>query len=184
MEKRTNLFFLFFFSWLIVLSQEQDEIYLLDSITVNKEPSTKSPTKAALYSAVLPGMVQLYNKTAWKTPLVWGLIGAGAGFISFYQNEYNDYKSAFKSELNGEAHQFSDLGLSAESLAQSQVDLKRFRDYAIAITTLVYVLNVLDAAVDAHLFEVRNDKDLQISPGLKEYGTGRLAPSLGLIYTF
>lgn len=192
------LFFLFFLLPNFFFAQEdenstrQKEQKTLTIENIRKdfslsEPKTKSPTKAALYSAILPGLGQVYNQRYWKAPIVWGLLGTSVSFVSFFQNQHDDLREAFIAELNGEEHQFSDIGLSADTLGQAQADEKRSRDYAIAITTLIYILNILDAAIDAHLFEVRQDKDLTIQPttvtGFGQLGFGQL-PGVGVSYRF
>ena len=111
-----------------------------------------NPTKAGLYSAVLPGLGQYYNKKYWKIPIVWGGIGTGIGITLWNQKQYNRYRDAFIAQLNGQTHEFSDIpGITAEALGRTQDRAKRQRDYAIAITGLVYILNIVDAVVDAHL---------------------------------
>ena len=67
-----------------------------------------SPAKAGLYSAVLPGLGQYYNKKYWKIPLVWGAVGTGVGIALWNQKQYEKYRNAFVAELNGLPHEFSD----------------------------------------------------------------------------
>ncbi len=124
-----------------------------------------SPTKAGLYSAVLPGLGQYYNKKYWKIPIVWGAIGTGVGIVLWNEKQYTRYRNAYVAELNGLPHEFSDIsGVTAEVLGRTQDRAKRQRDYAIAITGLIYVLGIVDAVVDAHLYEQRNDPDLALKP--------------------
>ncbi|WOC50975.1 hypothetical protein BPO_0328 [Bergeyella porcorum] len=124
-----------------------------------------SPTKAGLYSAVLPGLGQYYNKKYWKIPIVWGAIGTGVGIVLWNEKQYNRYRNAFVAELNGLPHEFSDIfWVTADVLGRTQDRAKRQRDYAIAITGLIYVLGIVDAVVDAHLYEQRNDPDLALKP--------------------
>lgn len=124
-----------------------------------------SPTKAGLYSAVLPGLGQYYNKKYWKIPIVWGAIGTGAGIVLWNEKQYTRYRNAYVAELNGLPHEFSDIsGVTADVLGRTQDRAKRQRDYAIAITGLIYVLGIVDAVVDAHLYEQRNDPDLALKP--------------------
>ena len=124
-----------------------------------------NPTKAGLYSAVLPGLGQYYNKKYWKIPIVWGGIGTGVGVVLWNQKQYNRYRDAFIAQLNGQPHEFSDIaGISAEALGRTQDRAKRQRDYAIAITGWVYILNIVDVVVDAHLYEGRKDPDLALKP--------------------
>lgn len=146
-----------------------------------------SPTKAGLYSAVLPGLGQYYNKKYWKIPIVLGGIGTGVGFTLYFDKSYKRYRNAFIAELNGVPHEFSSNPLiTKEVLGNFQDTQKRSRDYAIAITSLVYILNIVDAVVDAHLYEGRNDPDLAVMPAIlqDEYGFGTAKAGLTLNYKF
>ena len=146
-----------------------------------------NPTKAGLYSAILPGLGQYYNKKYWKIPIVLGGIGTGVGVTLFNQGQYNRYREAFVAELNGQPHEFSDLpGVTVEALGRTQDRAKRQRDYAIAVTALVYILNIVDAVVDAHLYEGRKDPDLALQPTLifDEFGKQNSKAGLSLSYNF
>ncbi|MRJ08793.1 hypothetical protein EDL99_07940 [Ornithobacterium rhinotracheale] len=160
----------------------QDSIYIsqpLDSVQVFK----KNPMKAALYSAVLPGLGQIYNKRYWKAPIVWGLIGTGVGITLWYQKSYHEYRDAYIAELNGKPNKYHGI-YTKEVLAQAQDYQKRNRDYAIALTIVAYAVNILDATVDAHLYEVRKDKDLKIKPvTIYSPSTNELKPGLALSFT-
>ena len=146
-----------------------------------------NPTKAGLYSAVLPGLGQYYNKKYWKIPIVWGGIGTGVGVVLWNQKQYNRYRDAFIAQLNGQTHEFSDIpGITAEALGRTQDRAKRQRDYAIAVTGLVYILNIVDAVVDAHLYEGRKDPDLALKPTViyDEFGKQNSKAGLSLSYNF
>ena len=124
-----------------------------------------SPAKAGLYSAVLPGLGQFYNKKYWKIPIVWGAVGTGIGIALWNDKQYKRYRNAFVSELNGLPHEFSNInGVDKIVLGNAQDRSKRQRDYAIGISALIYILNIVDAVVDAHLYEGRHDSDLAITP--------------------
>lgn len=124
-----------------------------------------SPSKAGLYSAVLPGLGQFYNKKYWKIPLVWGAVGTGVGIAIWNDKNYKRYRNAFVSELNGLPHEFDAInGVDKTVLGNAQDRFKRQRDYAIGIAALIYILNIVDAVVDAHLYEGRNDPDLALRP--------------------
>lgn len=124
-----------------------------------------SPAKAGLYSAVLPGLGQFYNKKYWKIPLVWGAVGTGIGVALWNDKQYKRYRNAFVAELNGLPHEFSNInGVDKTVLGNAQDRSKRQRDYAIGISALIYILNIVDAVVDAHLYEGRHDSDLAITP--------------------
>lgn len=140
-----------------------------------------NPTKAGLYSAVLPGLGQYYNKKYWKIPIALGGIGTGVGITLWNEKQYKRYRNAFIAQLNGQQHEFSDIpGITKEALGRAQDRMKRQRDYAIGITALVYVLNIVDAVVDAHLYEGRNDPDLVFSPAVIQDQFGLQSGKAGL----
>lgn len=160
------LFLLFFVS--LTFAQENPAVQ--DSAVVTEgtfmsggEIGSKNPLKASLYSAVIPGLGQVYNEKIWKVPLVWGLIGTGIGFTVHYNERHQYFRDAFIAELNGEPHDYSGI-FDANRLGTIQDDMRRNRDYAIALTIVAYALNILDATVDAHLYDVRKDRDLSLDP--------------------
>ncbi|MCX8532946.1 DUF5683 domain-containing protein [Chryseobacterium luquanense] len=127
-----------------------------------------NPTKAGLYSAVLPGLGQVYNKKYWKVPIVLGAVGTGAGIAVWNQNQYEKYREYYIAKLNGAPNDFLKRNptLDATALGNAQDRMKRQRDYAIAITGLIYILGIVDAVVDAHLYEGRKDPDLTFAPAV------------------
>ena len=170
--------------------QTPSEIEVLTDIKESNAPSKVmkfNPTKAGLYSAILPGLGQYYNKKYWKIPIVWGAIGTGVGVTIWNQKQYNRYRDAFVAELNGQEHEFSDIpGVNKEVLGRTQDRVKRQRDYAIAITGLIYILGIVDAVVDAHLYEGRKDPDLALKPTIifDESGNSNSKAGLSLSYNF
>lgn len=147
-----------------------------------------NPTKAGLYSAVLPGLGQYYNKKYWKIPIVWGAVGTGVGIAMWNDKQYKKYREYYIAKLNGTPNEFIDNRpwLDKEALGNVQDRAKRQRDYAIAITGLIYILNIVDAVVDAHLYESRHDPDLTFSPAVihDEFGTTPPKTGLSLSYRF
>lgn len=144
-----------------------------------------NPTKAGLYSAVFPGLGQYYNKKYWKIPIVWGAVGTGVGIIVFNDKQYRRYRTAFLAELNGQPHEFDDLPyVDATVLGNTQDRAKRQRDYAIAITGVLYILNIVDAVVDAHLYDQKKDPDLAIKPTIIYDDLGVANGKAGLSLSF
>lgn len=147
-----------------------------------------NPTKAGLYSAVFPGLGQFYNKKYWKIPIVWGAVGTGVGFAIWNQNQYKRYREYYIAKLNGIPNEFVDARpyLDKVALGNAQDRAKRQRDYAIAITGLIYILNIVDAVVDAHLYEGRKDPDLAITPAViyDEFNNNPPKTGLSLSYRF
>lgn len=144
-----------------------------------------NPTKAGLYSAVFPGLGQYYNKKYWKIPIVWGAVGTGVGIIVYNDKQYRRYRTAFLAELNGQPHEFDDLPyVDATVLGNTQDRAKRQRDYAIAITGVLYILNIVDAVVDAHLYDQKKDPDLAIKPTIIYDDLGVANGKAGLSLSF
>ena len=141
-----------------------------------QEYGEKVPKRAALYSAILPGAGQVYTKKYWKVPIIY------AGFITsaYYINESNDfyqlYKSTYLNRINDiTTDEFQ--GIYSDSDLKTLADhYRRNREVSALLFTLTYVLNIVDASVNAHLFDydVSDDLSLHIQPMFfsKENATG------------
>ena len=133
--------------------------------TLKKFKMKKSPTKAVLFSAVLPGAGQFYNESYWKIPIIGGLVGY-FGYEYFRNNNlYKDYRdeyAASQTELNPNG----DFNL--KTLREFYRDQ---RDNFVWYFLIVYVVNMVDAYIDAHLFEfdVSDDKFTKYGTKGKEY---------------
>ena len=169
-----------FLSSLTLLSQENEKI--------NKEVKVHSAKKATILSAVLPGAGQIYNKKYWKLPLVIGGLGTSIYFISSNSSSFKQFRAE-------RAYRFQNPGLTrdpelvnaSDALLLSQEDqFRQWRDLSYVITGLVYVLNIIDANVDAHLFNFDVDEDLTINwqPSLRIIENNTPAPTLSIYLTF
>jgi len=155
-------------------------------VFVQKEINPLAPSKAAFYSAVFPGLGQIYNKRYWKAPIVWGALGFGIYNFVDTNNQYNLFRDAFKERRAGlsneEFERFSD-----ESLQNAQERLQRDRDLWLVVTIGFYALNIIDANVDAHLKQYNVDERLgyEIKPFL-DFNEITNDPNFGLavIVTF
>lgn len=174
----------------IPAAKPSSEAQIVEDISKTNAPAkiTKlSPAKAGLYSAVLPGLGQYYNKKYWKIPLVWGAVGTGVGIALWNDKQYKRYRNAFVAELNGLPHEFSGInGIDKVVLGNAQDRSKRQRDYAIGISALIYILNIVDAVVDAHLYEGRHDPDLALTPTIisDQYSNYQSKAGLSLNFRF
>ena len=140
-----------------------------DTIDVIQKMDILAPSKAAFYSAVLPGLGQVYNKKYWKVPLVLGAIGTSGYFYFNNNKKYNQYRTAFKlresgrpDEFNGEIETF----ISDDGLKRAQVFYKKNRDLALFMSIAFYVLNIVEANVDAHLPDKALDTNISFNPTL------------------
>lgn len=131
-------------------------------ITIESYSKRYDPRKAILYAAVLPGAGQVYNKKFWKLPLVYGGFAGGIFVISVYQGEYVKYKNELFNILNDPLIKQSPKGFTEEQLRSFINSNRRQRDFFCAITGLWYVLQMVDAHVDAHLKEFDLNPQLQV----------------------
>jgi len=121
-----------------------------------------APSQAAFYSAVLPGLGQIYNKQYWKVPVVYGAMGAGVYFYVSNNNEYLNYRQAYFDRVNGRPDTYPLY--SKDVLITALNYYKKQRDTSLLITVLVYFLNIIDANVSAHLKQWNVDDNLSFSP--------------------
>lgn len=142
---------------------DSDKVFLKsDTATITSYASEYDPRKAILFAAILPGLGQIYNKKYWKLPLVYGgFIGFGYG-VNFYQTGYKKYKGELFDILEtGEPISVS--GFDEASLRRIVDRYRRERDFFIILSAGMYLLQMVDAHVDAHLKEFDLNPNLQVS---------------------
>ncbi|MGE4568874.1 MAG: DUF5683 domain-containing protein [Bacteroidales bacterium] len=166
---------------------QQDDTYVEPPEEKNKPLDTiyfkHSPVKASVYSAVLPGLGQIYNRKWWKLPIVYGAIG-GCGYAFLWNKEkYEDYRKGYVHYFDKDptTNHYLSLTLAGvdkktgtvinaplveRQLVYYKDYYRRYRDMMLMVTVGAYLLNMIDAAVDAHLanFSVTEDITMQIVP--------------------
>lgn len=168
--------------------RKQREIDSLASLNIDIDPL--SPAKAAFYSAILPGLGQIYNKTYWKVPIVYGAIGTGMYFYINNTNYYNKYRDAYKRRLAGfYDDEFYDINgdgvipgtpdVSDDALRDAQEYYQQNRDLSLLITIGLYALNIIDANVTAHLKQFNVSDKLALKP-YYEYNQIDYTPNYGM----
>ncbi len=124
-----------------------------------------SPTKAAIFSAVLPGLGQGYNKKYWKIPIVYAGFGLITYFIVTNSQEYKKYKEAYTYVANGDST-YIDNDYVGKYDEQQLLDGKNYHRRNMELTYILggvwYLLNIIDASVDAHFFDYDISEDLTI----------------------
>lgn len=128
-----------------------------------------SPHKATMYSALIPGLGQVYNKKYWKLPIIYGATGVLIYAFNFNNDQYNKYKNAYTDMDAGEISSFEGY-TSTDQLTKLKDNYRRNRDLNVISLAAVYLLNVVDATVDAHLFDykISDDLSLNIQPTLNK----------------
>jgi hypothetical protein len=191
---------IFLFSFSIQAQNEKAKKDTTEKVPVDSSIIKHSPRKATIFSAVLPGLGQVYNKKYWKLPLLYGGVGVLTYFIITNNNYYQTYRNQFKI-LNDTSNQtaynsmvaqlmltYPGASLSAISLTiQSARDYYRHnRDLCLILTGIVYILNIVDADVDAHLFyfDVTDKLTLNWKPTFYQASNFKNYPGLSLKLNF
>lgn len=192
-----TLFLFVVVCFVVLISGQNVKAQKIQSDTVISPIKIKehSPHKATIYSALLPGLGQIYNKKYWKLPILYGGIGVTVYAIGWNTGQYNDYKDAYVDfskfveykyqpeggtipEPTSKRYEKLDPDRDFSSTSVSDDDwykirfkngkdkYKRDRDMSYIILFGVYVLNIIDATVDAHFtnFNINDDLSMSVQP--------------------
>lgn len=148
-------------------------------------PKIHSPHKATMYSALIPGLGQVYNKKYWKLPIIYGATGVLIYAFNSNNDQYNKYKNAYADMDDGKITYFEGY-TTTNQLLRLKDNYRRNRDLNVISLAALYMLNVLDATVDAHLFDykISDDLSLNVQPTLKRSIDYQNAYGLCLRFTF
>jgi len=161
---------------------EADTLQVTQQLTEQKaEEEVHSPRKATIYSAILPGLGQAYNKKYWKIPLVYIGFGTIGYFINWNNENYQLFKVGYQHLTDGNPETQDYLKIEAvrrnnydvdnpndfsnlkNALSRRQDYYRRNRDLLIISFVGFYGLNIIDASVDAHLFDFDISDDLTMN---------------------
>jgi hypothetical protein len=160
----------------------------IDSAPSNDKPH--SPKKATIYSALLPGLGQAYNHKYWKIPLIYAGLGATFYFAKVNRDSMRVYQNALKLLLdtnrntNPVAYYYNQ---PITQLRATRNQLRTNRDYSIIGFAGIYLINIVDAAIDAHFYNFNIDKPLAMQKTRHIYlvsGRVQSVPAFGLAYRF
>jgi hypothetical protein len=158
---------------------------LTSPISKLKTSKERDPRRATLLSAALPGAGQIYNGKYWKLPILYGGMYALGHFIHLNHNFYKDFRQAYIIRINGGTDDYAAVLPNADQLIRLREYYRRNRDLLIILSAFTYLLNITDAAVDAHLsgFSVADDLELSLMP---QYLPHQIQPvyAAGLRYKF
>lgn len=144
-------------------SNKITEVHATDSALRKKH----NPTVATCL-ALIPGAGQIYNKKYWKLPIVYVSLGVSSYFVYHFATQMTSYKNEFiyrrdgiTDKLNPEYAYYTD-----ENVLALRSQYRRYMEIAIGVTAILYLLNILDACVDAHLyyFDISDDLSMNVVP--------------------
>lgn len=170
------------------LSVKKTEGLIVDQTIVKEPYDPLRPSRAAFYSAVLPGLGQAYNKRYWKIPIIYAGMAAGVYFHIKNDKDFDRFRNAYKRRLAGftDDEFFGDGEtpiISNERLINAQETAQKNKDVSIIVALAFYLVNIVDANVDAHLRQFNVSEDLSISPNF-EIDPIRVQANYGLSFKF
>lgn len=148
------------------------------------EPFKPNPTKSVIYSAIFPGLGQAYNRKYWKLPIIYGGYLGIVYAVSWNGRYYNDYNKAYRDLVlyDGSTHLGTNWKDFLPSLTEQEImqnpsmrenyanrlrrrkdSFRRYRDMAIIIGIGLYALCIIDAYVDAQLYDFNMSQDLSLA---------------------
>ncbi len=157
------------------------------------------PTRAVWMSALFPGLGQIYNRRYWKLPIVVaGFMGLGYG-MSWNNTQYQDYSNAYMDLMSGDPDKKSYLNFFPPNTDEDSLDknwlqsvlknrknyFRRNRDLCIICMVAVYLVEIVDAYVDAQLahFDISPNLSVDIAPALIPESRDRF-PGIGMQWAF
>ena len=161
----------FLFSASFSFSQNADKksSILIKTDTLQKIEQKHSPKKATLLSALVPGAGQVYNRKYWKVPIIYAAFGGLAYLIKNNNDSYHRYYNSYIARTDNQPKTISDpefAALTDDQLLIYKNSFQNSRDFDIICAVGLYLLNVVDATVDAHLytFDVSDNLSMQVHP--------------------
>ena len=157
---RGVLFVIFFGTILTLSGQAKDSA---TEVKPAKEPlrlfsfsDPHSPKKATIYAAVIPGLGQLYNRKYWKVPIVYATFGVATAFMLDNRSKMRALNTQFRKlyAIN------PDTTIDPNKIFLRD-NYRKYRDFAILAMSAIYVLQIIDATVDAHFYKLNIDQNLQ-----------------------
>jgi hypothetical protein len=161
---------------------DADTLQVTQQLTEQEaEEEVHSPRKATMYSAILPGLGQAYNKKYWKIPLIYIGFGTIGYFINWNNENYQLFRVGYQHLTDGNPETQDYLKIEAvrrinydvdnptdfnnlkNALSRRQDYYRRNRDLLIISFVGFYGLNIIDASVDAHLFDFDIGDDLTMN---------------------
>lgn len=135
----------------------------------NTDPDIHSPKKASLYSAILPGLGQAYNRKYWKMPVIYAGFGALYYITRDNNREYRKFLEAYRYVISKDTVTISNEYVdryNEQQLLQGKNLYRRNVEIGYILAGALYILNIIDASVDAHLFnyDVSDNLSMKFEP--------------------
>jgi hypothetical protein len=171
-----------------------DNILFADTLIIPASTFMPDPEKAVWYALICPGLGQIYNRSYWKVPILYGGIATLSYLIIWNGRMYNDYRNAFHDIMDNDPFTNSyepifynmpnaSLDWKQNTLRRKKDFYRRNRDLSIFGIIALYVASVVDAFVDAQLynFTISEDLSFQVEPVINHFFDFRGAPNSNML---
>lgn len=140
-------------------------LYFLSDGVWNYSLGAKDTQKATLLAIMFPGAGQVYNKSYWKLPILYGGFATLGYVIAFNGKGYVRFSKAYNDKMAGNKDEFNGR-YSEEVLRNTRNNYRRYRDMAIFYTIGLYVVSIVDAYVDASLsrYDISDNLSMSVEP--------------------
>lgn len=160
----TRLYFILTFLILLsgatgVAQKNDSTIVSTDTAAIDTIPR-HSPKRATIMSACFPGLGQIYNHKYWKAPVIYAGMGATIGFA--IKNYHMQKLMETMVVENQDPTSANYLRYDLQSLKSNVLFYERNKELCLIITGVIYFLNIVDATVDAYLFDFDVSKNLSL----------------------
>ncbi|WP_236980688.1 DUF5683 domain-containing protein [Membranihabitans maritimus] len=167
-------------------SIESDSMVMADSATISiisEELWSPIPERAALLSFILPGSGQAYNRSWWKVPIIYGGLGVSAWVIADNKRNYDLFRNAYNNRVQGNPDPFLDIYPNLNTLSSIRDTYYKWYQLSIIVTAAIYLMNGIEAYVDAHLknFDIGEDLSFTIPLDTNPYSVYQI-PVFGVTF--
>ncbi|MFZ9982672.1 MAG: DUF5683 domain-containing protein [Cyclobacteriaceae bacterium] len=122
-----------------------------------------SPRRALYFSSIMPGLGQVYNRKYWKVPIFYAGFAAGIYVTGFYQDRYVQYRNELLNSLSTNSFPSTPSNFTEATLRRAVDFYQRKRDATLVFMGIGYLLQIVDAHVDAHLKDFKYNPNLRVS---------------------
>ncbi len=166
----SKIFYSFINSILILLFLLQSNKINAQDTILPKVVKKHSPAMAAWFSTAIPGLGQAYNKKYWKIPIIYAGMATSLYYVKYNNDKYLNYKRIYSDRLKAQtdtSFKITELTYYTDDNIKTLKDgYRRNMEFSYIITGLIYILNIVDASVDAHFYtyDVNENLAVKIEP--------------------
>lgn len=131
----------------------------------------QSPKRAGFYSALIPGLGQIYNKQYWKAGIVYAGFGAVTGFMISNVKKYQYYQKIYLGRIDSDPSTTDTITIyTTDDINTLRKGYRKYTEYTAIAGTVAYLINILDAYISAHLktFDMSKDISLRAMPFIND----------------